>query len=242
LDTSSRRCDYLTKAITNGSTIVNGGLVLGNIIGVGDTSGSGFKAGMSGMGNSDSSVRMWAGKNINADGTITDAPFMVQQDGTATFSKAKITANDGSNSIKIADGSISLIEGTNPDNGAELTVITPTKVTGLSNALDILNPSMGDLSLSGGSINTEEKTIELTIAAVRYWDFSASLYSNSSEWQTILSSSKGSGSITIPAQAVTLGNIYIDWESATFGSGTYGNGGFYNVKTTPKQLLLALLL
>ena len=187
---------------------------------------------MSGMGNSDSSPRFWAGKNINADGTITDAPFMVQQDGTATLSKAKITANDGSNSIKIADGSISLIEGTNPDNGAELTVISPAKVTGIDNALSILNPSMGDLSLSGGSINTEEKTIELTIAAVRYWDFSASLYSNSSEWQTILSSSKGSGSITIPAQAVTLGNIYIDWKSATLGSGTYGNGGFYKVKTT----------
>ena len=174
--------------------------MLGNIIGVGDTSGSGFKSGMSGMGNSDSSVRMWAGKNINADGTITDAPFMVQQDGTATLSKAKITANDGSNSIKIESGTIKLIDGTNTDTGAVKTVISSMQGGSIAGILGKLSTTMVINKYNQVSVVAITDNKDQTIAK-NFIDFA---WSDTKYYGTqIIVTATNVGIVNIPSQTIS---------------------------------------
>jgi len=98
---------YLTNAMKQGSTDINGGLVLTNVVQLKD-SGDDVVAGVSGSDN----VRFWSGGTL-ADAINGIANFIVNSEGVlkaigAILNNALITSGDGTNDIDISGGSISL--------------------------------------------------------------------------------------------------------------------------------------
>lgn len=79
----------------NTRTVINGGVVTGDVIQVGGIDANGnptgnTKAGLSGKGASDNEVRIWAGATYGAK---ENAPFIVQQNGKLKASNAEISGH-----------------------------------------------------------------------------------------------------------------------------------------------------
>jgi hypothetical protein len=100
----------------NTKTAIEGGLVTsGTVQLAGDDSN--IKAGITGEGTSDNSVRIWAGASKENKET---APFRVQQDGKTTLTYVTIYSEDSNkNALRIGDGMISTSDD-NRNNGVKI--------------------------------------------------------------------------------------------------------------------------
>ncbi|MCR5697774.1 MAG: hypothetical protein K6G73_12445 [Marinilabiliaceae bacterium] len=225
--------DYLTSALaeasaTFNSTTINGGLVLSKFIGVRDSSNN-VVAGMSGTEDaSEGSMPMiFAGASGN---DVNNAPFRVNVDGTVDMSKANISAVSGSNSLQIANGSISLKEGTDPVNGNDLTTIVPTKGNSMQGVLDLLALPLefdSQPTKQTSTFPSKTKTIS-AITGNAAFSVLPTYSTNTTSTIILLAVPTAGGSLTIPAQTVSnsvLSVLCTCVYTGASGSGT-GNGKY----------------
>lgn len=101
-DVSGAMTNYLTEAFKEaGSTTIQGGVVLSNLLGVKALNGSYPTAGL--ISGSTNDVAIFAG--APSDGAWADAPFRVTYKGEVTMTEANITSEDGGgNYAQIAGG------------------------------------------------------------------------------------------------------------------------------------------
>ena len=115
---------YLADAIGRGDTVINGGLILSNLIGLGNADGSGeINSGISGIKNVDSDVAFWAGSNYekaqqtavkfistpSSEVASDDAKAVITHGGTAILNDVivhgKVYASEGEFSGKVVSAS-----------------------------------------------------------------------------------------------------------------------------------------
>lgn len=153
---------YLNDAIA-GTTLMEGGLILTNVLGVGEYDASmtaeemkaHIKAGLAAEGSDDSSVRMWAGSDTENRAT---APFKVTQGGAVTMTKADIQSKNGNGGMQLVNGQLVITD----KDGNTLTEILPNAPKTIQNMLDFgnLNDDTGSAALAEISIS-DSKSLRL---------------------------------------------------------------------------------
>ena len=152
---ATRDADCLKEALTeatSGTTSINGGLVLSNMIAVGGN-GNALRAGMLGTSQASDGKRpmIWAGSSAATDDGIDGAAFRVYNSGQVYMDKATITTSGTEGSVRIDAGEITVAK----TNGA-MTTITSKAMGDLEEAI---NNAGGDgrtdtLYASCGSVTT----------------------------------------------------------------------------------------
>lgn len=134
---------WLKDALNNGTTTIDGGLVLSNAILTKD-SGDNITAGMIGSNNTESDIRFFAGTSSTDLIDIENAPFKVLEDGTLIATKATISGEITANEFS-AKTSQSINYNKDSHNVTKSTTITgDTFEIGLSKVPDALNKFSGN--------------------------------------------------------------------------------------------------
>lgn len=134
---------WLKDALNNGTTTIDGGLVLSNAILTKDIANN-ITAGMIGSNNTESDIRFFAGTSSTDLSDIENAPFKVLEDGTLIATKANISGEITANEF-----SAKTSQSINYDNESHYvtkstTITGDTFEIGLSKVPDALNKFSGN--------------------------------------------------------------------------------------------------